>query len=47
MEWKDGSVDWVPLNDLKQTNPFELAEYAMANEIRYEPDFKWCFKDTL
>ena len=21
VEWKDGSIDWVPLKDLKQSNP--------------------------
>ena len=24
VEWKDGSVDWVPLNDLKQSNPVDM-----------------------
>ena len=38
-EWKDGSDDWVPLKDIKQSNPVELAEYAMANEISDEPEF--------
>ena len=33
VEWKDGSVDWVPLKDLKQSNPVYLAEYAVENEI--------------
>ena len=33
VEWKDGSVDWVPLKDLKQSNPVELAEYSVVNEI--------------
>ena len=47
MEWKDGSVDWVTLKDLKQSNPVELDEYAMANEISYEPAFNWWVKDTL
>ena len=31
VEFKDGSVDWVPLNDLKQSNPVDMAEYAGAN----------------
>ena len=30
--WKDGSSSWVPLKDLKVSNPVELAEYAIANE---------------
>ena len=33
-EWKDGTSDWVPLKDLKDSNPIELAEYAVANRIQ-------------
>ena len=29
VEWKDRSVDWVPLQYLKQSNPVDLAEYAV------------------
>ena len=47
VEQKDGSVDWVPLKDLKQSNPVDLAEYAVANEISGEPTFNWCVKETL
>lgn len=47
VEWKDGSVDWIPLKDLKQSNPIELAEYAFANGIEEEPAFKWWAKVTL
>ena len=44
MEWKDGSVDWVTLKDPKQSNPVDLSEYALANEISYEPSFnKWSY----
>jgi hypothetical protein len=34
--WKDQSMSWVPLKDLKVSNPVELAEYAVADE----PAFK-------
>ena len=47
MEWKDGSVDWVPLKDLKQSNQLDLAEYVMANDISDEPAFNWWVKETL
>ena len=47
VEWKDGSVSWVPLKDLKASNPVELAEYAVANDISDEPAFNWWVKDTL
>ena len=46
VEWKDVSVDWFPLNDLKQSNPVEMAEYDMTNEISDEPTFNWCVKET-
>ena len=39
VEWKDGTVDWVPLKYLKQSNPVELAEYTGENEISDEPAF--------
>ena len=47
VEWKYGSVDWVPLKDLKQSNPVELSEYSVANEISDEPDFSWWVKETF
>ena len=31
VEWKDSSVDWVPLKYLKRSNPVELDEHAVAN----------------
>ena len=39
VEWKDSSVDWVPLKVPKQSKQVDLAEYAMANEISDEPAF--------
>ena len=47
MEWKYGSDYWVPLKDLKQSNPVDLDEYDVENYIKYEPAFNWWFKDTL
>jgi hypothetical protein len=45
--WKDGSSDWVALKDLKDSNPIELAEYAVANRIQEGPAFKWWVADVL
>ena len=50
VEWRDGMTSWVPLKDLKDSNPVPLAEYAVANKISEErafawwvhPTFKWC-----
>jgi hypothetical protein len=41
-------MTWVPLKDLKDTNPVELAEYAMTNGIDDEPAFlRWVPKVIL
>ena len=37
---KYGSLIWITLKDLKTSKPVELAEYAVANNIEDEPDFK-------
>ena len=47
VEWKDESSSWVPLKDLKISNPIELAEYAVANKIDHEPAFNWWVQRTL
>lgn len=33
--------DGIPLNFVKQSNPIELAEYAILNHIDDEPAIKW------
>jgi hypothetical protein len=47
MLWKDKLMSWVKLKDLKASNPIELAEYAVANQISEEPAFKWWVSNTL
>jgi hypothetical protein len=47
VEWRDGSTQWVPLKNLKESNPVELAEYAVANNLEEEPAFKWWVQSTL
>ena len=47
VHWKDRSSNWVPLKDLKVSNPVELAEYAVANDIHTEPAFNWWVRHTL
>ena len=41
VEWIDGSSLWIPLADLKESNPVETAEYAKAALIHNEPAFAW------
>jgi hypothetical protein len=45
--WKDKSMSWVKLKDLKASNPVELAEYAVANWIEEELALKYWVSNTL
>lgn len=47
IKWKDGSTSWERLADLKESNPVQVAEYAVANKIESEPAFAWWVKDVL
>ena len=47
VEWKDGSTTWARLTDLKESNPVEVAEYAVANKIASEPAFAWWVPWTI
>jgi hypothetical protein len=48
VSWKDGSSDcWVPLKDVKDSYPIQIAEYAMANKIAIEPVFNWWVHTVL
>ena len=31
--WKDGSETWVPLKDMKESHPIEIAEFAKSRGI--------------
>ena len=41
VKWTDGSFDWLPLSQVKESNPIETAEYAIAHGIHKEPAFNW------
>ena len=47
VEWKDGTQDWIPLKDIKESNPVETEEYAGANNLLEEPTFKWWANKVL
>ena len=46
-EWHDGTSFWVPLKELKDSNPIEVAEYIIANGLQEEPAFCWWVCDVL
>lgn len=41
VRWKDGSSTWVKLKDIKESNPVQVAEYAVQARISQEPAFAW------
>jgi hypothetical protein len=45
--WKDKSTSWVALKDLKEGNPLQVTEFAIANGIANEPVFAWWIMDVL
>ena len=47
IKWKDESCSWIPLKDIKASNPIEVAEYAIHKGIEDEPAFSWWLKYTL
>ena len=46
-EWKDGTKTWVPLKDMKELYPVQVAEYSEANKLMSEPAFAWWAPFTL
>ena len=47
VKWKDGSEQWIPLKDMKESHPVETAEFAVARGIDSEPAFAWWVPYTL
>ena len=47
VRWKDGSESWERLSDLKESNPIEVAEFAVGRDIDQEPAFHWWVPFTL
>jgi hypothetical protein len=37
--WRDGTTSWE--RNLKESNPVEVADYAVANGINQEAAFAW------
>lgn len=38
---KDGTVPWIPLKDMKESYPIEMADFAVAMDLVESPAFKW------
>ena len=45
VQWKRGESTWVPLKDLKKSNPIEVAEFAISRKLENKPAFRcWVSK---
>ena len=47
IEWIDGTRTWVPLLDLKESNPVELTEYLKSRKIDDKSALAWWVNWTL
>ena len=47
IEWTNGTSSWLPLRDLKESDPIRVAEYATSREIDNMPAFAWWVPHTL
>jgi hypothetical protein len=47
VQWKNGETSWERLSDLKESNPLEVAEYAVSQSIDHEPAFSWWVPHVL
>jgi hypothetical protein len=47
VELEDGSTNFLPMKEVKESNPVELAEYAISAGIANEPAFAWWCRHVL
>ena len=47
LSWTNGSESWVPLSLIKNSNPIETSEFAVAWNLASEPAFAWWVPYTL
>ena len=42
-----GDTTFIALKDIKETNPVEISEYVLANQLEKEPAFAWWIRTAL
>jgi hypothetical protein len=47
VEWFDGTTSWLPMSDVKNSFPVQLAEYVIRNNLQDHPSFSWWVNYTL
>ena len=45
--WENGETSYIALKDIKESNPIEVSEYAVANKIQDDPEFAWWINTVL
>jgi hypothetical protein len=40
-------MSWEPLKNLKESNPVQVAEFAVLNQNADKPSFAWWVEDVL
>ena len=43
----DGTASWIPLKDLKESNPIKTSKFAVSREIQKAPAFAWWVTHVL
>ena len=47
VRWKDDTESWIPLKDMKESHPVEVAEFSEEQGISDKPTFKWRVPYTI
>ena len=47
IKWESGETSYIKLKDIKETNPIEIADYVIANQLEKEPAFAWWVRTAL
>ena len=47
VRWESGETSFIALKDIKEQNPIEIAEYALANKLDKEPAFAWWVRTAI
>ena len=45
--WNDGTESWIPLELAKDSNPIEVAEYAISRNLEEYPAFAWWVRRVI
>ena len=47
VQWENGERSWIALKDIKESNPLEVAKFAIDHGLESEPAFAWWVKQAV